>query len=87
MKARVRFQGHISTFLQFENGTHQGGILGPLLFNILIAEILSTPLPLIVHILAYADGIQVISTGSYRLPNTQQALLYIIQMQRSWSQD
>lgn len=73
-KARVKFQGHISTFLHFENGTPQSGILSPFLFNILIAEVLSSPLPLDVHILAYADDIQIISTGNFRLIHTQQAL-------------
>lgn len=51
-KACVRFQGHISNPLQFENDTPQGGIVSPFLFNILIAELLSSETPLDVHILA-----------------------------------
>jgi len=73
-KARVRFQGHTSGFMQFENGTPQGGILSPFLFNILIAELLSVQTPPNSHLMAYADDIQLITTGSARLINAQHTL-------------
>lgn len=53
-QARIRYQGHFSEFLTFENGTPQGGILSPFLFNILIADLLTIHLPS--DILAYADA-------------------------------
>ena len=38
-QARVRFQGVLSELKRLENGTPQGGILSPFLFNILMENI------------------------------------------------
>jgi len=73
-KARVRFQEHYSVFKVFENGTPQGGILSPFLFNLLIAELLAIQLPPATHLFAYADDLQLIATGASRFPHAQQAL-------------
>nr|XP_027223090.1 uncharacterized protein LOC113815226 [Penaeus vannamei] len=77
-KAKVRFQGNFSDFQVFENGTPQGGILSPFLFNQLIAEVLSLRLPPNTHLFAYADDLQLISTGTTRIVRAQQALDLIV---------
>ncbi|XP_069992289.1 uncharacterized protein [Penaeus vannamei] len=67
-KARVRFQGHTSDFYPFENGTPQGGLLGPFLFNLLIVKLVEIPFPNNTHLLAYADDLQLVVTGTGNLP-------------------
>lgn len=78
-KACVRFQGHISNLPHFENGTPQGGILSPFLFNILMAELISTETPIYVHILAYADD----RYGRYTHQCPTNFRQHILHMQRS----
>jgi len=73
-KARVRFQGHTSDFYPFENGTPQGGLLGPFLFNLLIVKLVEIPFPNNTHLLAYADDLQLVVTGRNRYVNAQLAL-------------
>lgn len=73
-KAQVRFQGTLSDILTFENGTPQGGILSPFLFNMLISELISIPLPANTHLLAYADDLQLIAIGRNRYVHSQMAL-------------
>ena len=73
-RARVRFQGHLSTYMSFENGTPQGSILSPYLFNILMEELVSTPLAAGTKVLCYADDIAIISTGRNHLKNAQTAI-------------
>lgn len=76
-KARVRFQGRYSNIKVFENGTPQGGILSPFLFNLLIGNVLSIQLPPKTHLSAYADDFQLVATGTTRFQNAQQALDHI----------
>ncbi|ROT74181.1 hypothetical protein C7M84_007333 [Penaeus vannamei] len=73
-KARVRFQNTYSDFVVFENGTPQGGILCPFLFNLLIEDLFTIPLSQNTHLFAYANDLQLIATGQARFPNIQQAL-------------
>jgi len=73
-KAHVQFQGTLSDVQSFENGTPQGGIVSPFLFNILIADLLSIQLPSDTYLLAYADDLQVISTGRNRFVHAQMVL-------------
>ena len=56
-KANLKYQGAISETMPFENGTPQGSIISPTLFNYLIEEILELELPRNVKIQAYADDI------------------------------
>ena len=44
-QARVKFQGTFSTYKDLENGTPQGGILSPYLFNLLMENLLNLQLP------------------------------------------
>ena len=73
-EARVRFQGEHSTFHTFENGTPQGGILSPFLFNILMENILQIQLPEGVQIFIYADDICVVSRGINKVAKMQRTL-------------
>ncbi|XP_063590245.1 uncharacterized protein LOC134767129 [Penaeus indicus] len=73
-KAKVRFQGELSNFYDFENGTPQGGLLSPFLFNILISKLVDIPFPSDVQLLAYADDIQLVATGPNRHINAQTSL-------------
>ncbi|XP_027224934.2 uncharacterized protein [Penaeus vannamei] len=72
--AKIRFQGHLSNSYNFENGTPQGGLLSPFLFNILVSNLMTIPFPANVHLLAYADDIQLLATGPNRHVNAQSAL-------------
>ncbi|XP_068224012.1 uncharacterized protein [Palaemon carinicauda] len=73
-QARVKFQGVVSTYHELENGTPQGGILSPLLFNILMENIASFQLPEGVDIFVYADDVCVIARGAVRTMKMQRAL-------------
>ncbi|KAG0724244.1 RNA-directed DNA polymerase from mobile element jockey [Chionoecetes opilio] len=61
--ARVAFQGQTSQLHQHENGTPQGSILSPFLFNILMEELISLPLPPGTKLLCYADDLALYCTG------------------------
>ena len=54
---QVLVQGIASETGYFENGTPQGGVLSPLLFNVLINRILKLKLPKGVEIYSYADDL------------------------------
>ena len=72
--ARVKFQGHLSQHMPLENGTPQGGVLSPALFNTLMSCILNINLPVGCKIISYADDIAIISTGPYCLNKAQRCL-------------
>ena len=76
-EARVKFQGTISTYHTFENGTPQGGILSPYLFNVLIENLLLIKLPPGVEMFIFADDICLVSRGPNRISKMQQALKLI----------
>ena len=73
-KARVKFQGHVSSYKNLENGTPQGGIISPFLFNILMENLAKLTLPNNVDIFIYADDVCVVSRGSHRINNLQKSL-------------
>ncbi|XP_063887725.1 uncharacterized protein LOC135115154 [Scylla paramamosain] len=75
-RARVsRFQGLRSTFKVLENGTPQGGILSPLLFNLLMEQLVALPFHAGTVLLSYADDLALVVTGrGNKLRRTQQAL-------------
>lgn len=73
-RAKIRFQGHLSNSYNFENGTPQGGLLSPFLFNIMVSNLMTIHFPENVHLLTYADDIQLVATGPNRHINAQSAL-------------
>ncbi|KAG0718417.1 putative RNA-directed DNA polymerase from transposon BS [Chionoecetes opilio] len=74
-RARVRFQGHGSHYRELENGTPQGGILSPSLFNLLMEQLVSLPFREGVALLSYADDLVLVVTGrDDRIVRAQQAL-------------
>ena len=73
-EARVKFQGHLSDYKHLENGTPQGGILSPFLFNILMENIANLHYPQLTDIFIFADDLAIVSRGSRRFSNMQNAL-------------
>ncbi|XP_050707122.1 uncharacterized protein LOC126992427 [Eriocheir sinensis] len=73
--AKVRFQGHVSSKQGFENGTPQGGVLSPTLFNALMEALAGLPLGRNVTLLSYADDLALVAVGrGNRLSWAQKAL-------------
>ena len=73
-EARVKFQGHYSEYKNLENGTPQGGILSPFLFNILMENIATIALPQGVEIFIFADDVCLVAKGRHRSVNLQRGL-------------
>ncbi|KAG0717428.1 RNA-directed DNA polymerase from mobile element jockey [Chionoecetes opilio] len=73
-QVRVNFQGTLSDLATFENGTPQGSILSPFLFNILVENLVSLPLGTCTKILGYADDLALITTGPWHAQNAQTAI-------------
>lgn len=75
-KSRVRYQGSTSTYKDFENGTPQGGILSPFLFNLLMDLLVRILLPNGALLLSYADDLVLVVSGKtpYKVDTAQQAL-------------
>ena len=78
-QARVKFQGTFSTYKDLENGTPQGGILSPYLFNLLMENLLNLQFPKNVDILIFADDVCVVVRGAYKVRTMQRALNLIIE--------
>ena len=72
--ARIRFQGHLSGYLPLENGTPQGGVLSPALFNILMSGILELRLPTGCKVISYADDLAIAAIGRHALTHAQRSL-------------
>ena len=60
--ACVRFQGAYSEKLMFENGTPQGAIVSPLLFNLLMEDIVAQRYTDNTSVYSYADDLLLINT-------------------------
>ncbi|XP_076041976.1 uncharacterized protein LOC143025848 [Oratosquilla oratoria] len=74
-RARVKFQGLKSSFQRLENGTPQGGILSPFLFNLLMEQLVALPFHNGTILLSYADDLALVVTGrGNKLRKAQQAL-------------
>ncbi|XP_076042108.1 uncharacterized protein LOC143026006 [Oratosquilla oratoria] len=74
-RARVKFQGLKSSFQRLENGTPQGGILSPLLFNLLMEQLVALPFHNGTILLSYADDLALVVTGrGNKFRKAQQAL-------------
>jgi len=61
-KAKTRYQGKLSNIFTFENGTPQGSILSPYLFNCLMEITFTTPKNSKSEIILYADDVCIINT-------------------------
>ena len=73
--AKVRYQGHTSMSHVFENGTPQGGVLSPTLFNVLMGVLVELPLHRQVTLLSYADDLALVCAGrGNRVARAQVAL-------------
>ena len=73
--ARVDVQGHVSSLHLHTSGVPQGSVVSPLLFNALVATILSeAPTPATTRIVAYADDIAIVSAGPQPFGDAQRAL-------------
>lgn len=70
--ARVKFQGQYSEHKHLENGTPQGGVLSPTLFNVLMEEIVSCQLPDQTQVISYADDLAIVvgKNGALRKAKT-----------------
>ena len=73
-EARVKFQGYYSEYKNLENGTPQGGILSPFLFNILMENIATIPLPNGVEIFIFADDVCIVAKGANKHHKLQRGL-------------
>ncbi|XP_050724605.1 uncharacterized protein LOC127002567 [Eriocheir sinensis] len=74
-RARVRFQGLRSAHRELENGTPQGGILSPSLFNMLMDQLVSLPFREGTALLSYADDLVLVVIGpGNKVARAQQAL-------------
>ena len=78
-QARVKFQGNLSTYKDLENGTPQGGILSPYLFNLLMENLLNLQLPPGVDIFIYADDVCVVVWGRFKMRTMQSVLNLIVE--------
>ena len=73
-QARVKFQGHVSQYKNLENGTPQGGILSPFLFNILMENIAKLEFQRGVDIFIFADDVLIVSRGPNKCTKMQRSL-------------
>ena len=74
-KSRVTIQGHESDFVTFDNGTPQGSIISPTLFNLIINDLISIDVPAGTSILAYADDVAICVEHCKNLVSTTQRVL------------
>ena len=73
-RGRLEFQGVVSDYKEFHNGTPQGGILSRFLFHVLMENIAKLALPRNVKIFIFVDDITVVVTGNNQLIDAQEAL-------------
>ena len=62
--ARVKYQGRVAEYQDFPNGTPQGGVLSPFLFNLLMEVLVGLDFPNHINLLSYADDLVLVVTGS-----------------------
>ena len=73
-KGYVTMEGHKSSTHNFENGTPQGSIISPALFNILMHELLSYTWPDNVEVYSYADDLVIITRDINAVQKIKQSL-------------
>ena len=78
-QARVKFQGTVSSYKNLENGTPQGGIISPFLYNILMENIARLELPQGVDLLIFADDVCIAARGRNKINNLQRAVNMIME--------
>ena len=76
-KAMVQFQGKTSHRRTFDNGTPQGSILSPFLFNVLVENLVALSLDTETKVLCYVDDIAIITTGARYAEKAQRAITAI----------
>lgn len=64
-KGHTDFQGRLSDTKHFQNGTPQGSVLIPSIYNFLINRIISTTLPTGITPVVYADDLALVGTGTH----------------------
>ena len=67
-------EGHRSNTHSFDNGTPQGSILSPVLFNILMHALLSYKWPSNVEVYSYADDLVIITKDREAINKIKEAL-------------
>ncbi len=72
--ARVTFSGERSEYIIMENGTPQGSVLSPTLFNALMLPVVTAHLPENTQIYSYADDLVLVATGNDANLHIQEAL-------------
>ena len=70
----VRLQGTFSEERTMPGGTPQGSTLSPLLFNIIMDELLQIRLPESVRVMCYADDLAIVAVGQDRLQQVNETL-------------
>ncbi|XP_050712690.1 uncharacterized protein LOC126996360 [Eriocheir sinensis] len=78
-RAAVRFQGHTSAIETFENGTPQGGVLSPVLFNLLVEKLAALPTSGTARVLSYADDVALVVWGPNQVACARQLLRRLTQ--------
>ena len=73
-KARVIFQGQASGYMLLENGTPQGGVLSPMLYNVLMNVLAQLNYPAGTQHIGYADDVVLQTSGKNSAVNMQEAL-------------
>ena len=73
-RARVLFQGKASPYFSLENGTPQGGVISPTLFNVLMNALATLPYPEGTQHLSYADDIVLQTSGKDSVARMQDSL-------------
>ncbi|KAG0717925.1 RNA-directed DNA polymerase from mobile element jockey [Chionoecetes opilio] len=73
-KARVIFQGKASDYMRLDNGTPQGGVISPTLFNILMNVLARLPYPEGTQHIGYADDVVLQTTGRDSTTTMQESL-------------
>ncbi|XP_050706452.1 uncharacterized protein LOC126991834 [Eriocheir sinensis] len=59
-RAAVQCQGCRSTTQGFENGTFQGGVLSPVLFNLLVEKLTALPQSRLARVFSYSDDVAMV---------------------------
>ena len=73
-KARVIFQGKVSDYHTLENGTPQGGVISPMLFNVLMNTLAKLPYPAGTLHIGYADDVALQTSGRDSFTKMQESL-------------
>ena len=72
--SQVLLHGHLSNSRAFENGTPQGSSLSPLLFNLVMEEVLTIPHNADTYLCSFADDLTIVIVGRTAMEDARQAL-------------